>query len=111
MKSLVPHAITLAVSALVATSGIAADSSAITPRAENPYLSQSDAAARSARVSNVAYVLDFTLTGKETFSNTTTVSFDLKDNAQPLTLDLDKATVKRLVVNGKAIAAPQYNNW
>ncbi|MTW09468.1 aminopeptidase N [Pseudoduganella eburnea] len=111
MKSLVPHAITLAVSALVATSGIAAENSAYTPRAENPYLSQSDAAARSARVSNVAYVLDFTLTGKETFSNTTTVSFDLKDNAQPLTLDLDKATVKRLVVNGKAIAAPQYNNW
>jgi len=111
MKSLVPHAITLAVSALVATSGIAADNSAFTPRAENPYLSQADAAARSARVSNVAYVLDFTLTGKETFSNTTTVSFDLKDNAQPLTLDLDKATVKRLVVNGKAVAAPQYNNW
>jgi aminopeptidase N len=112
MKLLVPHAITLAVSALVATSGIAADNSAAaTQRAENPYLSQTDAAARSARVSNVAYVLDFTLTGKETFSNTTTVSFDLKDNAQPLTLDLDKATIKRLVVNGKPVAAPQYNNW
>ncbi|SFG20205.1 Membrane alanyl aminopeptidase Metallo peptidase. MEROPS family M01 [Duganella sp. CF458] len=111
MKSLVPHAITLAVSALVATSAIAADNSVATPRAENPYLSQVDAAARSARVSNVAYVLDFTLTGQESFSNTTTVSFDLKDNAQPLTLDLDKATVKRLVVNGKQVAAPQYNNW
>jgi len=111
MKSLVPHAITLAVSALVATSGIAADTSATTARAENPYLSQADAAARSARVSNVAYVLDFTLTGQETFSNTTTVSFDLKDNAQPLTLDLDKASIKRLAVNGKQVAAPQYNNW
>jgi aminopeptidase N len=31
-----------------------------------------DAAARSARVSNVDYVLDFTLTGKESFSGTTT---------------------------------------
>jgi aminopeptidase N len=111
MKSFVPHAITLAVSALVATSGIAADSSTQPVRAENPYLSQADAAARSARVSNVAYVLDFTLTGKESFSNTTTVSFDLKDNSQPLTLDLDKATIKRLAVNGKPIAAPQYNNW
>jgi aminopeptidase N len=111
MKSLVPHAITLAVSALVATSGIAAEHSAITARAENPYLSQVDAAARSARVSNVAYVLDFTLTGQESFSNTTTVGFDLKDNAQPLTLDLDKATVKRLLVNGKLVAAPVYNNW
>jgi aminopeptidase N len=111
MKSLVPHAITLAVSALVATSGIASESSAHPQRAENPYLSQSDAAARSARVSNVAYVLDFTLTGQESFRNTTTVTFDLKDNAQPLTLDLNKASVKRLVVNGKAVAAPQYNDW
>lgn len=111
MKSLVPHAIALAVSLLAATSGIAADQKAPTARAENPYLSQADAAARSARVSNVAYVLDFTLTGKESFSNTTTVTFDLKDNAQPLTIDLNKATVKRLVVNGKAVSAPQYNNW
>ena len=106
MKSLVPHAIALAVSALVATTAVAADQ----PRAENPYLSQTDAAARSARVSGVAYVLDFTLTGGESFAATSTVSFDLKDNAQPLTLDLDQATVKKLVVNGKAVQ-PQYNNW
>ncbi|WP_028101477.1 aminopeptidase N [Pseudoduganella violaceinigra] len=111
MTLLVPHAIALAVSALVATSGIAADHSAATARAENAYLSQADAAARSARVSNVAYVLDFTLSGQETFRNTTSVSFDLQDNAQPLTLDLDQASIKRLVVNGKTIAAPQYNNW
>ena len=32
-------------------------------RAENAYLSEADAMARSARVSNVDYVLDFTLTG------------------------------------------------
>ena len=109
MKSLVPHAIALAVSALVATSAsvaVAADA----PRAENPYLTQVDAAARSARVSNVAYVLDFTLTGKESFANTTTVTFDLKDNAAPLTIDLNKATVKKVVVNGKQVQ-PKYNNW
>jgi aminopeptidase N len=34
-------------------------------------------------VSNVDYALDFTLTGKESFSGTTTLSFDLADNAAP----------------------------
>jgi aminopeptidase N len=80
------------------------------PRAENPYLSQADAAARSARVSNVAYVLDFTLSGKESFAATTTVQFDLKDKDAALTLDLDKATIRKLVVNGKEVQ-PQYNKW
>ena len=47
------------------------------------------------------YVLDFTLTGKESFAGTTTVSFDLKDTDSALTLDLDKATVKSVSVNGK----------
>jgi aminopeptidase N len=85
----------------------AADS---TPRAENAYLSQADAAARSARVSNVDYTLAFALTGKETFSGSTTLSFDLKDAAQALTIDLDKATIASLTVNGKAVT-PQYNQW
>ncbi|RZA33102.1 MAG: aminopeptidase N [Lysobacteraceae bacterium] len=79
-------------------------------RAENAYLSEADAMARSARVSNVDYVLDFTLTGKETFAGTTTVSFDLKDTDSALTIDLDKATVKSVTVNGKAVAT-RYNNW
>lgn len=79
-------------------------------RAENAFLSQEDAAARSARVSNVAYALEFTLTGKETFSGVTTASFDLKDNAAPLTIDLDKATIKSVTVNGKQVDA-KYNNW
>ncbi|NNG23264.1 aminopeptidase N [Massilia sp. ML15P13] len=79
-------------------------------RAENAYLSQLDAMARSARVSNVDYVLDFTLTGKESFAGTTTVSFDLADLDSAVTLDLDKATVKSLTVNGKQVT-PQYNKW
>nr|WP_198115636.1 aminopeptidase N [Massilia rhizosphaerae] len=79
-------------------------------RADNAYLSQADAAARSARVSNVDYQLDFTLTGRETFSGTTTLTFDLKDVNSPLTVDLDKATIKALTVNGKTVA-PQYNGW
>ncbi|MGH8854395.1 MAG: aminopeptidase N [Telluria sp.] len=79
-------------------------------RAENAYLSQADAAARSARVSNVDYVLDFTLTGKESFAGTTTVSFELKDVDSAVTLDLNKATIKSLSVNGKQVT-PRYNNW
>jgi aminopeptidase N len=79
-------------------------------RAENAFLSQADAAARAGRVSNVDYALDFTLTGKETFSGTTTLTFDLKDAAGPLTVDLDQATIKSLVVNGKTVV-PQYNKW
>ena len=79
-------------------------------RAETPFLSQVDAFARSARVSNVDYVLDFTLTGKETFAGTTTVTFDLKDADAPVTLDLKDATVKSVSVNGKPIAT-RYNKW
>jgi aminopeptidase N len=79
-------------------------------RADNAFLSQADAAARAARVANVDYVLDFTLTGKESFNATTTVQFDLKDASTPLTLDLDKATIATLTVNGKAVT-PVYNNW
>lgn len=79
-------------------------------RAENAFLSQLDAAARSARISNVDYVLDFTLTGKESFSGTTSLSFDLKDILDPVTIDLDKATIKSITVNGRAIR-PQYNGF
>jgi aminopeptidase N len=88
----------------------AADSALTAARADNAFLSQTDAAARAARVANVDYVLDFTLTGKESFSATTTLRFDLKDSASPLTVDLDKATIKSLSVNGKTVT-PQYNNW
>ncbi|MYM70276.1 aminopeptidase N [Pseudoduganella sp. FT55W] len=101
-KYLIAAAVALAVSG--------AHAGATAPRAENPYLSQQDAAARAARVSNVDYTLDFTLTGKESFAGTTTLSFDLSDASQPLTIDLDKATITSLTVNGKTVA-PQYNQW
>jgi len=100
----------LIVAAIALAFGAAAHAAPATARAENAYLSQQDAAARSARVSNVDYTLDFTLTGKESFSGTTTLAFDLADAAQPLTIDLDKASIASLTVNGKAVA-PQYNRW
>jgi aminopeptidase N len=92
------------------TLGASAFAATAPTRADNPFLSQGDAAARSARVSNVDYALDFTLTGKESFSATTTLSFDLADTSSPLTIDLDKATVKSVTVNGKQVT-PQYNQW
>jgi aminopeptidase N len=100
----------LAFASTSAVAATAADAMHAAPRAENAFLSQADAAARAARVANVDYVLDFTLTGKESFSATTTLSFDLKDASSALTVDLDKATVKSLTVNGKPVT-PQYNGW
>jgi aminopeptidase N len=106
---LLPFAIA-SVLAFASTTANAADARNTAPRAENAFLSQADAAARAARIANVDYVLDFTLTGKESFSATTTLSFDLKDASSALTVDLDKATVKSLTVNGKQVA-PHYNGW
>ncbi len=102
----------LAIATVFAASAFAgsAHAASAAPRAENAFLSQQDAAARSARVSNVDYALAFTLTGKETFSGVTTANFDLADNAAPLTIDLDKATVKSVSVNGRPVKA-RYNNW
>ena len=108
MKHFAPRAMALAIaSAFVFNAAHAAPAPA---RAENAYLSEADAMARSARVSNVDYVLDFTLTGKETFAGTTTATFDLKDTDSALTIDLDKATVKSVTINGKQVT-PTYNNW
>lgn len=100
----------LAIASACAFGSAATWAAAAPARAENAYLSQEDAARRSARVSNVDYVLDFTLTGKESFAGTTTVSFDLKDTDAPLTLDLNKATIKSVSVNGKRVQA-RYNDW
>lgn len=100
----------LAIASALAFGTVHAAPASPAPRAENAFLSQQDAAARSARVSNVAYALEFALTGKETFSGVTSASFDLADNTAPLTIDLDKATVKSVTVNGKNVDA-RYNNW
>ncbi|QJE03578.1 aminopeptidase N [Massilia forsythiae] len=108
---MLPLAIATALAFASATAALAAaPAAAAAPRAENAFLSQADAAARAARVSNVDYVLDFTLTGKETFNAVTTLTFDLKDKDSALTVDLDKATIKSLTVNGKTVT-PRYNGW
>ncbi|MFC5481113.1 aminopeptidase N [Massilia suwonensis] len=110
-RAATPIAFTVAsVFAASAFAFTSAHAAAPAPRAENAFLSQQDAAARSARVSNVDYALEFTLTGNPSFSGVTTASFDLNDNSAPLTIDLDKATVQSVTVNGKKVDA-KYNNW
>ena len=103
-------ALAVALSAAMLATGAAHAASAPAPRADNAWLTQTDAAARSARVANVEYTLAFTLTGKESFSGTTTLAFDLSDASEPLTVDLDQASIASLSINGKQVA-PQYNQW
>ena len=79
-------------------------------RTNDGYLTQQQAAMRSDRVSNVAYILTFDLTGEETFSATSTIIFDLSDNSSPLTIDLDDAEISELIVNGTSVE-PEYNKW
>ena len=98
-----------AVPAVPTAAGVTAAAVA-SARADNAFLSQIDAAARSARITNVDYDLAFTMTGGERFNGTSTVSFDLKDTASPVTLDLDRANITSLLINGKAVT-PQYNQW
>jgi aminopeptidase N len=109
VKLFAPRVLAVAISAALASSAVfAAD--APPARAANTFITQAEAAARSARIANVDYVLDFALTGKETFSGTSTISFDLSDTTAPLTIDLDKATIVTLVVNGKPLS-PAYNQF
>ncbi len=91
---------------LPAAHGAAPAAKAGAPKAYE--LTQQAAAARAQRVSNIAYVLDMSLTGKDTFAGATTISFDLRDTASALALDLDKAAIAHLSVNGKDVV-PAYN--
>lgn len=81
MKPFAPRVLALAICAAFTAS--AAFAATPPPRAENTYITQAEAAARSARVANVDYVLDFALTGKESFSGTSAISFDLADPSAP----------------------------
>jgi aminopeptidase N len=104
-------ALAAAFAAVVASSAaLAQQPAAPEARAQDPYLTRAAAAARTARLSNLAYTLDMHLTGEPTFAGDTTVAFDLSDAGSPLTLDLDKATIGKLVVNGHALT-PDYNDW
>ncbi len=98
------------------TSGIlqanATESSHSAPdaRADNAFLSQSDAKKRTERISNIAYELTVTLTGKEDFSGISKISFELSDIDSAMTIDLDNANITELIINNKPTAI-LYNKW
>lgn len=81
-----------------------------TPRAENAALSHKQALYRASRIADVSYQLDFTLTGDTTFSAISTLNFNLTGVTHPITIDLNKAKINQLSVNGH-IVTPQYNQW
>jgi len=97
------------------SSNMVGQATTFSPRADNQYLSQEQAFKRSARVSNVSYQLHYSLTGKELFSASSTINFALSDNASPLTVDLNKAQITSIEINGFSMPVAQleknYNQW
>lgn len=79
-------------------------------RADSAFLSQKDAKNRAERISNIAYELTLTLTGKEDFSGMSKISFDLSDVNSAITIDLDNANISELIVNGNPTTL-LYNKW
>ncbi|MCL1045526.1 aminopeptidase N [Shewanella electrodiphila] len=80
-----------------------------TERDGSANISEAQAMARSNVVSEVNYQLSFNLTGESHFSAITKVDFNLSSNKEPLTLDLNQATISKLTINGKGIY-PNYND-
>lgn len=78
------------------------------PRDASPYISQYQASLRSQIISDVHYALDFQLTGETEFTANTKVTFNLSEVPKQLSLDLNKAQIKRFIINGTAIY-PNYN--
>lgn len=78
------------------------------PRDASPYISQYQASLRSQVISDVHYALDFQLTGEAEFTASTKVTFNLSEVPKQLSLDLNKAQIKRFVINGTAVY-PNYN--
>lgn len=86
------------------------NTSSIAERESKSYLSQKQAELRSRRVSEVSYQLEFSLTGEETFRGISQITFNLSDVSQPLTLDLNKAEIESILVNGVETEI-NYNQW
>ncbi|VUD41242.1 Aminopeptidase N [Thalassocella blandensis] len=82
-----------------------------TPRKEAALLERSQAYYRSARVSDVNYVLALNLPAENVpFSGKAKIRFTLNDASQPLTLDFVDGDVSQISVNGTLIPT-QYNGF
>lgn len=74
-------------------------------------LSQAEAIARKARVSDISYVLDIDLVGlADSYQGNIAANFTLTDNDRPLTIDFTGGSVNGVVVNGEALE-PDYNGY
>jgi aminopeptidase N len=74
-------------------------------------LTESEAADRAKRVSNVRYTLHLSLGSKaETYQGELAAEFDLeRRGGAPLFLDFTGKEIRSLLVNGKSVAAPDWN--
>jgi aminopeptidase N len=80
-------------------------------RAEVSYLNETYALIRSKQVENVAYKLEFSLSGDDDdFSGNAEISFNLLNTEQALTLDFSGGAVEKVLLDGNAIEF-DYNNW
>ncbi|MEX0963886.1 MAG: aminopeptidase N [Pseudohongiellaceae bacterium] len=81
------------------------------PRPALDQLSQAQAIARKARVSNISYVMDIDLVGlADSYQGNVSSRFELTDNDAPLEIDFTGGSVDRLLVNGETVE-PDYNGY
>lgn len=74
-------------------------------------LTQAEAEARAARVTNVAYDLELDLRrGAETYSGSVSISFDLSGEGD-IFLDCRGKTIRTLEVNGTPVDSPRWNGY
>lgn len=74
-------------------------------------LSEVEAIARKARVSDISYVLDIDLASLvDSYQGSVTAHFSLADNDRPLAIDFTGGSVATVVVNGETLE-PDYNGY
>lgn len=74
-------------------------------------LSQTEAIARKARVSDISYVLDIDLVSlADSYQGSVTANFTLRDTDRSLAIDFTGGSVNGVVVNGEALE-PDYNGF
>ncbi|MBL4572066.1 MAG: aminopeptidase N [Gammaproteobacteria bacterium] len=74
-------------------------------------LSQEEAIARKARVSDISYVLDIDLVSfSDSYQGSVTANFTLTDNDKSLAIDFTGGSVNGVVVNGEVLD-PNYNGY
>lgn len=74
-------------------------------------LSQAEAIARKARVSDISYVMDIDLVSlTDSYQGSVTTNFTLTDIDRPLEIDFTGGSVNGIIVNGEALE-PNYNGY